>query len=122
VQAWTVLLIDEQEEFISTLAERLRLRGVDAHFATTLEQGRALLESLCPRVLVLDVTIHDMAGLDMIRSVRQALPSIPIVAVTDLCRSNDIPESARAGAFRCLMKPFPIEELIQAINDALGDS
>lgn len=72
MQAWAVLLIDEQEEFVSTLVERLRPRGMDAHFATTLalEQGRAMLESLCPRVLVLDVTIHNMAGLDMVRSVR----------------------------------------------------
>jgi two-component system, OmpR family, response regulator len=122
VHAWTVLLIDDQEEFVSTLVERLRLRGMEAHFATTLEQGRVLLESLFPRLVVLAVTTHEGDGLTMIVPLKKAFPSIPIIALTDLGRMKDVQDSVQMGAFRCLMKPLRIEELIEAFNEALGDS
>jgi DNA-binding NtrC family response regulator len=122
VPAWTVLIIDQEEEYVSTLAERLRLRGIGAHFATSLEQGRVLMGSLSPRLVVLDVTIQECEGLNMILQLKKACPGVPIIALTDLGRTKDLQKSVRLGAFRCLMKPFQIEELIEALHEALGEA
>ncbi len=111
-----VLLVDEEEEYVSTLAERLRLRGVSVRTASGIEQAFSEIQSWAPSIVVLDVTQQERSGMDMIRRLKADFPQIGIIAVADLGRIRDAQESLRLGAGHCLMKPFHIEELLDLLE------
>ncbi len=119
MNTWNVLLVDEEEEFVSTLAERLRLRGVSVRTALSIEQAFTSIASCSPRIIVLDLMFEEMSGMDMIRRLRIEFPDIGIIGLAGLGRTKDAQESLRLGARYCLMKPFQIEELLEVLDDAV---
>lgn len=110
-----ILLIDDHEDFVFTLAERLRLRGFRADTATEIENAFVLMADAAPDVIIFDVLL----GIDYLRRFLVERPEIPIIIFTDMGRQLPGKEGLRLGARTCLMKPFPIEELIDAINESL---
>lgn len=59
---WKVLIVDDEKDFVSTLAERLRLRGIHADEASSGEEELAMVEADPPQVAVLDITMPGMSG------------------------------------------------------------
>jgi DNA-binding response OmpR family regulator len=112
-----VLLVDEEEEFGSTLVERLRLRGIDARYASTVDQGIAEIRSWDPGIVVVDLSPLDDSGMSMIRRLRADFPKIEIVAITALGKTMDVSESLRLGARSALMKPLQIDELLEVFAE-----
>jgi DNA-binding response OmpR family regulator len=118
----TVLLVDDEKEFVSTLAERLELRGmrvVTAHDgAGALEQ----IESGPPRVVVLDLLMPGLGGLKVLEAIKQGHPQVPVILLSGRGSDQDAAEGLRLGAFDCLTKPLKIEELLQKIKEAAGQA
>jgi DNA-binding response OmpR family regulator len=119
VNAWNVLLVDDEEEFVSTLAERLHLRGIDVRTALSIDQAFTAIESRAPGIIVLDLTLEEPSGMEMIRRLRTEFPDIGVIGMTALGRAKDVQESLRLGARYCLMKPFQIDELLEVLDDAV---
>lgn len=119
MNTWNVLLVDEEEEFVSTLAERLRLRGITVRTALNADQAFTAIESCAPGIIVLDLMWGELSGMDMIRRLRSEFPEIGIIGLAGLGRTNDARECLRLGARYCLMKPFQIEELLEVLDDAV---
>lgn len=117
--SWNLLLIDRDEEFISTLAERLRMRGAIVHTSSNIEQTLTQIETCPPQVVVVSLAFEELAGLDMIRRLKSDFRDIRIIALTDLGKKKYMEQSLRVGAYRCLMKPFQIEEFLEALDETI---
>jgi DNA-binding response OmpR family regulator len=116
VEKWKILLVDDEQDFMSTLAERLRLRGLVVLTAASAEEAFAAIKHSAPHLVVLDIQL----GPEVVRQLRFEYPDIPVIILTDLGKHLPGAEGLRLGARRCLMKPFPIEELLDAIKESLS--
>jgi DNA-binding response OmpR family regulator len=117
---WKVLLVDDEEEFVVTLAERLRIRGIQAE--TELDGAAALnkLETYTPQVVVLDLMMPGMSGLTVLERIKQLYPKMEVILLTGIGSTSEGVAGMKLGAFDYLMKPLQIEELIEKIGLAIN--
>lgn len=119
MEAWNVLLVDDEVEFVSTLAERLGLRGLQVQVANDGEQALQRITSDEPDLVVLDVMMPGMSGLTVLERIKTAYPHIPVILLTGIGSTKEGLEGMRLGAFDYLMKPLRIEELVEKIGEAM---
>ena len=122
MDSYKVLLVDDEEDFVSTLAERLGLRGIQAVFATEGEQALRLLEAETPQVVLLDVMMPGLGGLEVLKRIKARWTQLPVILLTGHGAKKEGDEGMRMGAFAYLMKPVQIEELILKIHEAISGS
>jgi DNA-binding NtrC family response regulator len=113
-----ILLVDDEVEFVESLAERLRLRG----FITSIAQdGLRALEQICAQQfhgVVLDVMMPGMDGLETLKQIKKIDGSVEVILLTGHARTEAALEGIRAGAFDYLIKPVDIDELTFRLQDA----
>ena len=119
MEGWKVLLVDDEKEFVSTLAERLRLRGIQADDTGSGEEALRLIDDATPQVVVLDVMMPGMGGLEVLRRVKSRYPQIEVILLSGIGSTKEAVEGMKLGAFDFLMKPLQIEELIEKIGKAI---
>jgi len=117
---WKVLLVDDEEEFVTTLAERLSIRGIATRTALDGESGLRRLAEEIPHVLLLDVMMPGMRGLDVLRAVKRDHPAVQVILLTGQGSSKDGIEGMNEGAFDYVMKPFDIDGLVAKIGEAVA--
>lgn len=122
MEKWKLLLVDDEVEFVSTLAERLVLRGIDVRTANSGEEALRQVLSDPPEIVVLDVMMPGMSGLEVLQRVKAQNPRIKVILLTGIGNPRDGAEGIRLGAFDYLMKPLQIEELLETIGAALEAS
>ena len=115
-----VLIVDDEEELVSALTERLELRGFVAGGATSGDAALDALESGAWDVVLLDVRMPGIGGFDLTRRIRSEHPDTAVVLLTGRTSADDEEESRAAGAFAYLIKPIPIERLEEALRTAAG--
>lgn len=120
MQGWKVLLVDDEVEFVSTLAERLALRGIQARTAFDGNEALRLIDEEAVQVVVLDLMMPGMGGKEVLQRVKKLHPRIQVILLTGHGSTRDGIEGMQLGAFDYLMKPLNIEELIEKIGKAMG--
>jgi DNA-binding NtrC family response regulator len=113
-----VLLVDDETEFVSALAERLNLRGFEAQTAGSGEEALGKVDASQPDVVLLDVVMPGMSGLEVLKRIKKAHPQVKVILLTGRGSWEGI-QGVRDGAYDCLMKPIQIEELMQVMADAV---
>lgn len=113
-----MLLIDDEEDFVMTLAERLQIRGLRPVAATDGETGLNLIMNEFFDAVILDVMMPGLSGLEVLEHIKKFNSQIPVIMLTGHGRSEDGPRGMQLGAFDYLIKPFDIDELIQKIHEA----
>ncbi|MFZ5905992.1 MAG: response regulator [Nitrospirota bacterium] len=113
-----VLLVDDEVEFVSALAERLRLRGYDTEAVSRAEKALSIIREEPPDVILLDFRMPGMDGLEALKQIKNISPSIEIIMLTGLEDSRSIEEAKKSGAPEYIMKPADINELIEKIDQA----
>ena len=117
-----VLLIDDEEELISTLAERLSFRGIDADWVTNGEEALKKVEARCYDLAVVDVRMPKMSGLALKKIMAEECPGLKFIFMTGHGSEDDYKKgTAEAGASYYLVKPVNIDLLIGKINEALRE-
>lgn len=115
-----VLLVDDEEELVSTLAERLAMRGIEADWATSADQALEKVISSTYDVAVLDVKLPRISGLALKRRLEEKVPGMKFIFVTGHGSEDDFRTgSAEAGEGYYLMKPVNIESLVEKMEEAL---
>lgn len=114
-----VCIVDDEEEFVTTLAERLELRGFEAQIATDGASALHLIETDPPHVVVLDVMMPGMGGLEVLQRIKELNPQIPVILLTGRSTTKEGLEGMRLGAFDYLMKPLSIDDLIKKMQEAV---
>ena len=115
-----VLLIDDEEELISTLAERLSLRGIDADWVTNGKEALKKVDLDHYDLAVVDVRMPKMSGLAVKKKMAEKCPGLKFIFMTGHGSEDDYNEgAAEAGTEYYLVKPLNIELLIEKIYEAL---
>jgi len=113
-----VLLVDDEVEFVSALAERLNLRGFEAQIATSGVEALRKVDASPPDVVLLDVLMPGMSGLEVMKQIKKDHPQVQVILLTGRGSWDGI-QGIREGAYDCLMKPIQIDELMQVMADAV---
>jgi len=113
-----ILLIDDEVPIQRAVAPLLRSRGYEVELAATGEEALELLRGTMPDLIVLDLGLPDMEGLDICRRVR-AESAVPIVVLSARGAEADKVASLDLGADDYVTKPFGPEELLARIRVAL---
>ena len=113
-----ILLVDDEEKFVSRLAERLKLRGFETDWATTSNETFSKIENTKYDIAVLDVKMPHINGIDLKKRLEQIAPDMKFIFVTGHGSEEDYDDGCREG-FCCIIKPFKIELLVDSINEAL---
>ena len=113
-----VLLVDDEESFVETLSKRLTLRRLDVSTAASAEEALAVLDHEAIDVVVLDVRMPGVGGIEATRMIRKAHPSVEVILLTGHASLEASMEGMTMGAFDYLLKPVSIDELVFKIEDA----
>jgi DNA-binding NtrC family response regulator len=113
-----VLFVDDEEDFVTTMAERMRLRDVGSDVALSGDRALEMLADEVPDVMVLDLRMPGLDGLEVLRRVKQAYPRMEVIILTGHGSEQDEEEARRLGAFDYLGKPVDINRLVETIRKA----
>jgi DNA-binding NtrC family response regulator len=113
-----VLLVDDEEDLVRTMAERMEMRDLGSDVAFDGQQALKMVEDEMPDVMVLDLRMPGLDGLEVLRRVKGAYPQIAVVIMTGHGSDKDEKEARRLGAFDYLRKPVDISHLMEVVKDA----
>lgn len=113
-----VLLVDDEEELVSTLTERLTLRGIEADGVMTGADALNTIRNGEFDVVVLDVKMPGMDGLKVMKEIKTIRPNTQVILLTGRGSETESEIGIKEGAFDYLVKPVNIEELIKKMRDA----
>src|SRR5258708_2886728 len=112
-------IVDDERNIQATLAAILERRGYAAVSAFTGRQGLQIIAEHSLDVLLLDLGLPDGEGLDLLKTIRQEHPQLPIIVVTANDSLNNAIASIKIGAFHFISKPYVPEELLSLVSKAL---
>lgn len=110
-----VLIVDDEEELVSALVERLNLRGLEAHGVTTGSGALAFLAEQHCDVVLLDVKMPGRGGLELIKQIKADRPDLPVILLTGHGSTKDADQGMRLGAYDYVMKPVKIDDLMRLL-------
>ena len=115
-----VLIIDDEEELVTTLVERLEYRNIDAVGALTGQEGLNLAGERTFDLVLLDLKLPGMSGLEVLRQLKREQPGVKVLLITGHGATSDDDEVVPEGAFDFLPKPIDISTLISRMHEALA--
>jgi DNA-binding response OmpR family regulator len=113
-----VLLVDDEREFAGALAERLQLRGYAARAAYSAAEALAAAAGGDFDVVLLDLNLPGVRGVELLLTLRQALPRAEIILLSGHLDLAEKIEGLRLDAFDTLLKPVELPELTAKIDAA----
>ncbi len=113
-----VLLVDDEREFIQTLSERLIMRDMGSAVAYDGESALSLIEEEEPEVIIVDLKMPGVDGLEVLRKVKATRPEIEVIILTGHGHEEDRQLCMELGAFAYLQKPLDINVLSETIQKA----
>ena len=113
-----VLLVDDEQNFINTLSERLQMRDLQNETVYDGEEALSFVHDKEPDVMVLDLKMPGINGMDVLRHVTKKFPRIKVIILTGHGTERDEEESRRIGVFDYLKKPVDINVLVSRIKAA----
>jgi DNA-binding NtrC family response regulator len=117
-----LLFVDDEEELVSTVVERLELRGIDAVGVTSGDEALHRLREERFDVVVIDVRMPGIGGIDVLRTVNRRHPEVKVILMTGHGSAEDSEIGRRLGAIAYLQKPVDLEDLLTTIDRATQSS
>jgi len=113
-----ILLVDDEVEFVNTLSNRLGLRGIHTDVVHDGEEALAYIGNHKVDVMVLDLKMPIMGGMEVLRKLYKTHPNIQVVILTGHGTESSAKEARQLEAFDYLHKPVDIEVLVDRIRGA----
>ena len=113
-----VLIVEDEQSISNFISMILNTNDYDTMTVRTGEEALTMISSHCPDLIVLDLGLPDMDGMEVLRSVRK-WSNLPVVVVSARTHEQDKVEALDAGADDYLVKPFGTEELLARIRAAI---
>ncbi len=113
-----VLLVDDEKDFLETLCKRLAKRKLDVISANSGREAISKIEETPVDVVVLDVRMPGMNGIETLKEIKKIKPSIEVIMLTAHADVQVAIEGMELGAFDYLMKPMEIDDLLYKLQDA----
>lgn len=113
-----VLIVDDEEQFVTSLAERLALRDYDVQTSLSGKDALEVLKRYNFDVVILDVLMPDMDGIESLREIKRLKPLTEVIMLTGNATVETAIEGMKLGALDYLMKPCDTSELTEKIDAA----
>ncbi|HEX6248921.1 MAG TPA: response regulator [Nocardioidaceae bacterium] len=117
----TILVVDDDATLLRTLTINLRARGYDVLTAATGEDALAGMRRVAPDVVVLDLGLPGISGVEVLRELRE-WSHVPVIVLSARHGSDDKVEALDVGADDYVTKPFGIDELLARLRAAVRRS
>lgn len=111
-----ILLVDDEQEFVQTLSERLQMRDMDSHVVFDGKTALDQVQAHPPQVMIIDLKMPGMDGIQVLQQVKQTHPLIRIIVLTGHGSDQDRKTCMDLGASAYFQKPIDIDELNAAIH------
>jgi DNA-binding NtrC family response regulator len=113
-----LLIVDDDEKFLSTIAERLGLKDFDVTTAT--EGGKAIKTAKKGKfdVALLDLKMPGMDGMELLQILKKKHRFLEVIILTGYASIDSAVEATKLGAFDYLEKPYNLDTLLEALKDA----
>lgn len=113
-----ILLVDDEQKFVSSLAERLSIRNFEADWVTNCDEALLRAQKEQYDVAVLDVKMPSMSGIDLKKQLEKISPGMKFIFVTGHGSEEDYDMGMKEASFY-IIKPFKIEMLVEKIEQTL---
>lgn len=113
-----ILVVDDQKDVRAMISMVLRVNRFEVAEADSVKAGLKAFEQSDFIAAVVDIFLKDENGFDLIASLRERSPDLPIVAVSGMATLDAVAQSSELSDIICLQKPFRPVELIRAIESA----
>ena len=113
-----VLLVDDEKEFLDTLAERMETRGMDVSKATSAPDALEKTEAESYDAIVLDLMMPGMDGIEMLKVLKKKRPEVQVILLTGHATVEKGIEAMKLGAMDFLEKPADLATLTKKIKEA----
>jgi len=113
-----LLLVDDEEDFIKTLAERLDLRNLSSNVALDGNEAIREVDDSEPDVMVLDLKMPGINGMEVLRRVKSSYPDVQVIIQTGHGSEQEEALARSIGIFDYLKKPVDVEFLVECIKTA----
>jgi DNA-binding NtrC family response regulator len=114
----SILVIDDEQEFVSTLVRRLHKRGWESEGALTGGEAIRKIAAGGFAVALLDMRLPDMDGSQVLREIMKINPQTRVIILTGHASASEGEEGIRNGAFDYLIKPVEFETLLEKLQAA----
>ena len=114
----SVLLVDDEREFLETLMKRLQKRKIKVAGVNSGEEALIIIRETPPDVVVLDVRMQGIDGIQTLREIKKIKPLVEVIMLTGHANLEMAVEGMEVGAFDYLMKPTDVDELLYKLEDA----
>src|SRR5436305_301950 len=115
----TLLVVDDEPNVLYSLEKALRSDALDVRTASTARQGLDLVRRRRPDVVLLDVRLADMGGLEAFDRIRAIDPGLPVILITAYATTETAIEAMKRGAFEYLLKPVDFHQLREVVGKAV---
>lgn len=117
---FNVLIVDDEEDFIETMVNRLKKRKIDASGVLSGEEALELMKKKEFDVVILDIKMPGgMDGIEALREMKKIQPLAEIILLTGHASVETSIEGMKLGAFDYLLKPITLEDLLPKLAQAL---
>jgi len=113
-----VLIVDDDKDFLSIMAERMQMRGLEVVTATSAAEALRKLEEASFDAVLLDLMMPEMGGIEALQIMRRKQPEIQVIFLTGHPSVSKGVEAMKLGAMDFLPKPVDIKELEDKIRQA----
>lgn len=117
-----LLVVDDEEDFLSVISRRIERRGHEARRAATCMAALETLESWTPDAVVLDVKLPDMDGIECLKRIKDKWPKLPVVLLTGHASMNAAIACVTHGASDYCLKPVDFDYLMERIVIAIDEA
>ena len=115
-----LLIVDDESGIVEEVKSYFEEEGYEVRTADTGKEGIRAVETFKPDIVLLDMKLPDMSGIQVLKFCKENLPQAKVIVNTGYVDQNIIDESERLGRDAFLQKPFNLERLQQEIDALLG--
>lgn len=115
-----IMLVDDEERFLQTTGTLIKKKGYDVVTATSGEECLEKLQHELVHVVILDVKMPGIDGVETLRRIKQRYPRIEVIMLTGHATADSAVEGLKCGATDYLQKPASIEDLLTKAEDAFA--
>ena len=113
-----VLLVDDEQDFLEIMSERMENRGMEVSTANSAQEALEKIEAETFDAIILDFMMPEMDGLQTIKAIKKAKPELQIILLTGQATLEKGVEAMKLGAMDVLEKPADIEVLAEKVEKA----
>ena len=119
MNSFHVLFVDDEEELVTTLVERLEYRGIIADYTVNGDKALEKLQHEKYNIIVIDLKLPGLSGEELVHIVNKTHPNLPVLMITGHGSGKDGSFEKPDGVFELLQKPIDLSVLIKKMEEAI---